>query len=90
MLLGNILSVAVVSPDQLHVNAVARSPTSLKEIQSAKAELEDPLSGAFENSTLTTVQRDAVLMLCAKYRPFFLLSKSELGRCTTAQATFGE
>ena len=86
--LGHILSVTIVSPDQLHVNAVARTPKSPTEIQNAKSELEDPLSGAFENTTLTSVEKDAVLTLCANYRPVFSLSMSELGCCTTATVTF--
>lgn len=86
--LGSVLSVSIVSPDQLHVNAVAHSPTSPSEIHSAKSELEGPLSKAFENTTLTPVQKDDVLTLCARYRPVFSLSMSELGRCTTAEATF--
>ena len=50
--LGNIISISIVSPARLHVNAIAQAPTSSKEIQSAKSELEDPMSRAFENSTL--------------------------------------
>ena len=46
------------------------------------------MSGAVKNTTLNTVQREAVLTLCAKHRPVFSLSMSELGRCTTAVATF--
>ena len=33
-------------------------------------------------------QKGAVLDLCAKYRPFFSLSVSEIGRCTIAETTF--
>ena len=86
--LGNILSIPIVSPNQLYANAIAQAHTSPKEIQSAKSELEDPLSRAFENPTLNTVQGEALLTLGAKYRPVFSLSMSELGRCTITVATF--
>ena len=79
---------SVVTPDQLHVNAVAKTPTSVDEIALAKSEIEGPLSKAFTNTKLTSDQKVFVLDLCARYRPVFALSMSELGRCTNAEATF--
>ena len=76
------------TPDQLHVNAVAKTPKSVDELAQAKSELEGPLSKAFTNTTLTTDQKASVLDMCARYRPVFALSTSELGRCTNAKATF--
>ena len=78
---------SIVTPDQLHVNAVAKTPKSVDELAQAKSELEGPLSKAFTNS-LTSDQKASVLDLCARYRPVFAMSKSELGRCTNAEATF--
>ena len=83
-----LLTVSVVSPDQLHVNAVANTPRSAEELRRARSELEGPLSKAFNDTTLTPDQRASVLDLCAKFRPVFSLSMSELGRCTIAEATF--
>ena len=81
---------SIVTPDQLHVNAVAKTPKSVDELAQAKSELliEGLLSKAFTNTKLTTDQKSSVLDLCARYRPVFALSMSELGRCTNADATF--
>ena len=76
------------TPDQLHVNAVAKAPASVDEIAQAKSEIEGPLSKAFTNTKLTSVQKVSVLDLCARYRPVFASSMSELGRCSNAEATF--
>ena len=70
------------TPDQLHVNAVAKTPKSVDELAQAKTELEGPLSEAFSNTKLTTDQKAYALDLCARYRPDFASSMSELGRCT--------
>ena len=75
------------TPDQLHVNAVAKTPKSVDELAQAKSELEGPLSKAFTNNNLTTDQKASVLDLCARYRPVFALSMSELGHCTNVEAT---
>ncbi|CAB1108264.1 unnamed protein product [Ectocarpus sp. CCAP 1310/34] len=74
--------------EQLHVHAVALSPKTASEIAAAKAELVEPLSKAFANSTFTKEQQTRILDLCAKYRPVFSLNRKELGKCKTAQATF--
>ena len=74
--------------DQLHVNVVAKTPKSVDELAQTKSELEGPLSKAFTNTKLTTDQKASVLDLCARYRPVFALSMSELGRCNPAEATF--
>ena len=76
------------TPDQLHVNAVAKTPKSVDELAQAKTELEGPLSEAFSNTKLTTDQKAYALDLCARYRPVFALSMSELSLCTNAEATF--
>ena len=86
--LGQLFTVSVVTPDQLHVNAVAKTPTSVHELAQVKSELEGPLSKAFTNTKLTTDRKASVLDLCIRYRPVFALSMSELGRCTNAEATF--
>ena len=86
--LGQLFTVSVVTPDQLHVNAVAKTPKSVDELAQAKSELEGPLSKAFTNTKLTTDQKASVLDLCVRYRPVFALSMSELGCCTNAEATF--
>ena len=44
--LGQLFNVSVVTPDQLHVNAVAKTPKSVDELAQAKSELEGPLSKA--------------------------------------------
>ena len=44
--LGQLFTVSVVTPDHLHVNAVAKTPKSV-ELAQAKSELEGPLSKAF-------------------------------------------
>ncbi len=86
--LGELFTVSVVQPDQLRVNAVANTPVTDEDVRRARSELEGPLSKAFSNTTLTDDQRDAVLDLCARFRPVFSLSMSELGECTIAEATF--
>ena len=48
--LGQLFTVSVVTPDQLHVNAVAKTPKSVDELAQAKSELEGPLSKAFTNT----------------------------------------
>ena len=63
--LGHLYTVSVVSPDHLHVNAVASTPQSAEEIRRARSELEGPLSQAFADSTLTPDQQASVLDLCA-------------------------
>ncbi|CAN0420776.1 unnamed protein product, partial [Pylaiella littoralis] len=40
--LGQLFTVSVVAPDQLHVNAVANTPKSAAEISRARSELERP------------------------------------------------
>ena len=85
--LGQLFTVSVVTPDQLHFNAVAKTPKSVVELAQAKSELEGPLSKAFTNTKLTTDQKAYVPDLCARYRPICALSMSELGRCTNAEAT---
>ena len=85
--LGPLFTVPVVTPDQVYVIVVAKTPGSVDELAQAKSELEGPLSKAFTNS-LTSDQKASVLDLCARYRPVFAMSKSELGRCTNAEATF--
>ena len=46
------------------------------------------MSKVFTNTKLTTDQEASVIDLCARYRPVFALSMSELGRFTNAEATF--
>ena len=70
--IGKLSSVAVESPARLHVHAVAAAPKSPTEIAAARAEL----------------QQSAILDLCAKCRPVLSLSRAELGKCNTAEATF--
>ena len=86
--IGKLSSVAKVSPAQLNVHAVAATPKTPTEIAAARAEIAAPLSKAFFDSTFTVEHQSAILDLCAKYRPVLLLSKAELGKCTTAEATF--
>ena len=62
-------SLAVVSPAQLHVHAVAATPDTPTEIAAVRAEIFAPLSRAFGDSTFTVRQQSAILDLCAKYRP---------------------
>ena len=69
--LGHLYAVSVVTPDQLHVNAVANTTVSDENIRRARSDLEGPLSKAFSNSTFTDEQKESVLDLCAKYRPVF-------------------
>ena len=85
---GKLSSVAVVSPAQLHVHAVAATPNTPTEIAAARAEIIAPLSRAFVDSTFTVEQQSAILDLCAKYRPVLSLSRAELVECNTAEATF--
>ena len=85
--IGKLSSVAKVSPAQLNVHAVAATPKTPTEIAAARAEIAAPLSKAFFDSTFTVEHQSAILDLCAKYRPVLLLSKAELGKCTTAEAT---
>ena len=86
--LGQLFTVSVVTPDQLHGNAVAKTPISVDQLAQAKSEIEGALSKAFTNTKLTSDQKVSVLNLCARYGPVFVLSMSELGRCTNAEATF--
>ena len=87
--IGKLSSVAVVSPAQLHVvHAVAATPNTPTEIASARAEIIAPLSRAFVADTFTVEQQSATLDLCAKYRPVLSLSRAELGKCNTDEATF--
>ena len=76
------------TPDQLHVNAVAKTPNSVDELAQAKSGLEGPLSNHLLKTKLTTDQKAFILYLCARYRPVFALSMSEVGRCTNAEETF--
>ena len=69
--LGHLYTVSVVTPYQLHVNAVANTTVSDEDIRRARSDLEGPLSKAFPNSTFTDEQKESVLDLCAKYRPVF-------------------
>ena len=80
-------SVAVVSPAQLHVHAVAATPNTPTEIVAARAEIIAPLSREFVESTFTVEQQSAILDICEKYRPVVSLSRAELGKCNTAEAT---
>ena len=54
--IGKLSSVAVVSPAQLHVHAVAATPNTSTEIAAARAEIIAPLSRAFIDSTFTVEQ----------------------------------
>ena len=76
------------TPDQLHLNAVAKTPTSVVKLAQAGSEIEGPLSKAFTNAKLTSDQNVSDLDLCARYCPVFALSMSEIGRCPNAEATF--
>ena len=67
--IGKLSSVAVVSPAQLHVHAVAATSNTATEIAAARAENIAPLSRAFVDSTFTGKQQSAILDSCAKYRP---------------------
>ena len=80
--LGQLFTVSIVTPDQLHVKAVGKTPKSVDELAQAKSELQGPLSKAFANTKLRTDQKASVLDLCVRYRPVFALSMSELGCCT--------
>ena len=86
--IGKLSSVAKVSPAQLNVHAVAATPKTPTEIAAARAEIAAPLSQAFIDSTFTVEQQSAILDLCSKYRPVLSLSRAELGKCITAEATF--
>ena len=86
--IGKLSSVAVVSPAQLHVHAVAARPKTPTEFESARAEIAAPFSKAFVHSTLTAERQVKILNICAKYRPVLSLSRAELSKCTTAEATF--
>ena len=55
--IGKLSSVAVVSPAQLHVHAVAASPKTPTETAAARAEIIAPLSKAFVDSTFTSSQQ---------------------------------
>ena len=48
--LVTLFTVSAMTPDQLHVNAVAKAPKSVDELAQAKSELEGPLSKAFTNT----------------------------------------
>ena len=84
--LGHLSAVSIVTPDQLHVDAVANTPAQEEEVRRARSNLGGPLSKAFSNSTFSDEQQEVVLDLCAKYRPVSL-PMSELGRCSIAEAT---
>ena len=64
----NLSSVAVVSPAQLNVHAVAASPKPSTKLAAARAELIAPLSKAFVDSTFTVQRQSAILDFCAKCR----------------------
>ena len=81
--IGKLSSVAVVSPAQLHVYAVAATPSTPIEI-----EQHVPLPRAFVDSTFTVEQQSAIIDLCAKCRPVLSSSRAELGKCNTAEAMF--
>lgn len=68
---GHLFTVNIVSPDQLHVSAIANTPKSVYEPRHARAEVEGPLSKALTYTTLTLDQQSGVLDLCAKFRPIF-------------------
>ena len=59
--LGQLFTVSVVTPDQLHINAAAKTPESVDELARAKSELEGPLPKAFINTKLLPDQKAAVL-----------------------------
>ena len=86
--LGLLSSVAVASSVQLHVHAVAATQKKTADIAAARTEIIAPFSKAFAVCTITIEQQSAVLYICAKYRPVLSLSRSELGKFTTAEATF--
>ena len=86
--IGTLSPVAIVEPEKLRVHAVAATPKTVGELAAAREELAEPLKKAFTNSTFSREQQARVLDLCAKYRPVFSLNSSELGKCTTAEATF--
>ena len=86
--IGKLWSVAVVSPAQLHVRAVAATPNTPTEIAAARTEIISPLSRAFVDSTFTVEQQSATQDLCAKHRPFLSISRAELGMCNDAEKTF--
>ena len=46
LFLDQLFTVSVVTPDQLHLNAGAKTPKSVDELAQAKSELERPLSKA--------------------------------------------
>ena len=77
--LGRLSTVSAVSPGQVHVKAAANNPVTDEDIRHAKSELEGPMSKAFTNTTLTSEQQTAVLSLCTKHRPVFLLPMLESG-----------
>ena len=86
--LDQLFAVSVGAPNQFHINAVAKTPKSVDELGQAKSELECPVSKAITNNKLTSDQKALVLDMCARYRPVFALSTSELGRCTNVEAAF--
>ena len=81
---------SVVTPGQLHVNAVSKTVISTDELAQVKSETEGSVSKAVTNINLTSDQKVSVLLidLCARYRPLFDLSMSEPRRCTNSEATF--
>ena len=61
--IGKLSSVAVVSPAQLHVHAVAAKPNTPTEIAAVRAEIIASLSRAVVDSTFTVEQLSAILDL---------------------------
>ena len=83
-----MFTVTVVDPAQLHVNAVAKTPSTPVELRQARVDLQEPLTSAFKDSTFTVDQQNSIRDLCAEFRPVVSLSMQELGTCTVAEATF--
>lgn len=72
-----------------YMSTLSQTPVSSDAIiRRPNPDLTWPLSGAFQNTTLNPAHEDAVLDLCAKYRPVVSLNTSELGTFTIAEATF--
>ena len=61
-------------------------PNTPDQIRQAQQDLRKALDLSFADTTFSEGQRDAVITLCAKFRPIFSLNKQELGRCKIAEA----
>ena len=83
---GSLTTVSTVEPDAQYLSAVASMPNTPDQIRQAQQDLRKALDLSFADTTFSEGQRDAVITLCAKFRPIFSLNTQELGRCKIAEA----